>query len=135
MSVSDSDVPKDTETLQHLLGVVAENREKRCQEIRDDARREAGEIIRQAHTRVRGRLHRHVEELREKYRLRVASATARNQTLLRQQHQKEERALLDMAWPLLHEAMLALWRQAESRRRWVGAAVGLATELAYRTPA
>ena len=48
--------------------------------------------------------------------------------LLRQQHQKEERALLDMAWPLLHEAMAALWNQAESRQRWVNAAVGLATE-------
>ena len=128
MSNSDSDRQQDTDTLQHLLGVVVENREKRCQEVKDNARQEADEIIRQAHSRVRGRLHRHVNALRETDRLRVASATARNQTLLRQQHQKEERALLDMAWPLLHDAVLALWRQAESRHRWVDAAVGLATE-------
>ena len=123
MSASDTDMQPDTETLEHLLGVVVENREKRCQEVRDDACRQAREIIKQAHAKSRGRLHRHIDELREKYRLRVASATARNQTLLRQQHQKEERAILDVAWPMLRDAMLELWEAPESRGRWLQAAV------------
>ena len=68
-------------------------------------------------------MHRHVNELREKSRARIASANARNQTLLRQQHQKEDRALLDVAWPLLREAMIALWKEPDSRRDWLQAAV------------
>lgn len=126
MSDSKPDLQPDRETLEHLLGVVVENREKRCQELRDKANQQAADIVSQAYRKVRGRLHRHVNELREKYRLRVASATARNQTLLRQQHHKEERALLDVAWPMLHTALLAMWESPESRYRWIEAAVGSA---------
>jgi len=128
MSASDSQMPPDKETLEHLLGVVVENREKRCQDVRDRAQQQAAEIIQQAYARSRGRLHRHVNELREKSRLRVASARARNQTLLRQQHQKEDRAVLDVAWPLLREAMLDLWSNTETRTRWLDAAVAAATQ-------
>ena len=126
MSNSDSELQPDTETLEHLLGVVVESREKRCQEMRDKAHQQAAEIISQAHKKSRGRMHRHVNELREKYRLRVASATARNQTLLRQQHHKEERALLDVAWPMLRTALMALWAGPDSRYRWIEAAVASA---------
>ena len=123
MKVSDSNMQQDSETLEHLLGVVVENREQRCQEVRDNAHLQAREIIKQAYSRSRGRLHRHIVEVREKYRQRVNSARARNQTLLRQQHHKEERALLDVAWPLLHTAMMTLWVTPESRYRWIEAAV------------
>ncbi len=123
MSASDSRMQQDNETLEHLLGVVVENREKRCQQVREKAQQQAREITRQAHARSRARMHRHVNELREKYRARIASANARNQTLLRQQHQKEDRALLDVAWPLLREAMIALWKEPDSRRDWLQAAV------------
>jgi hypothetical protein len=61
--------------------------------------------------------------LREKYRVRVTAAVARNQTLLRRQHQKKDRAILDVAWPLLHQAMLALWNDPVSRRKWLDAAI------------
>lgn len=123
MSTSDSKMQQDNETLEHLLGVVVENREKRCQQVREKARQQARDITRQAHARTRARMHHHVNELREKYRLRITSANARNQTLLRQQHQKEDRAMLDVAWPLLREAMTALWNKPESRREWLLAAI------------
>jgi hypothetical protein len=127
MSISDSDMQLDTETLEHLLGVVVENRDKRCLEMRENARQQAGEIIRQAYTKGRVRMHYHIEALREKYRLRVTAATARNQTLLRRQHQKEDRAMLDVAWPLLREAILALWNDPVSRHKWLDAAVASAS--------
>lgn len=127
MSSAETDLQQNAETLEHLLGVVAENREIRCSEVREKAQEQAKEIIRQAHARGRARMHRHVIAMREKYRLRVASAHARNQTLLRQQHQKEDRAILDIAWPLLREAMLKLWRHPGSRRRWLEAAVATAS--------
>ncbi len=123
MKSSDPNLQPDTETLEHLLGVVVENREKRCQAVRDKAFQQAAEITGQAYKRSRARLHRHVDELREKYRLKVTSATARNQTLLRQQHHKEERALLDVAWPMLRTAMMALWQQHETRCQWIESAI------------
>lgn len=123
MSASESKTQEDNETIEHLLGVVVENREKRCQQVREKAQQQAREITRQAHARSRARMHRHVNELREKYRVRLTSATARNQTLLRQQHQKEDRAMLDVTWPLLREAMTALWNDPESRREWLQAAI------------
>ncbi len=130
MSFSDSDMQTDTETLEHLLGVVVENREKRCLELRENAQQQANEIIRQAYSKGRVRMHYHIEALREKYRLRVTAATARNQTLLRRQHQKEDRAILDIAWPLLREAILALWNEPVARHRWLDAAIASAsTEL------
>ena len=127
MSVSDSDMQQDTETLEHLLGVVVENREQRCRQVREKARQQGSEIIKLSYARGRARMRHHIDALREKYRLRVASATARNQTQLRQQHQKEDRAMLDIAWPLLSEAMLALWNDPESRHRWLEAAIGNAS--------
>lgn len=123
MSFSESDMQADTETLEHLLGVVVESREKRCQQLRDDAQQQARAIIRQAYSKGRVRMHHHIDALREKYRLRVTAAIARNQTLLRRQHQKEDRATLDVAWPLLREAMLALWDDPVSRHKWLDAAV------------
>jgi hypothetical protein len=123
MSISDSDMQADTETLEHLLGVVVENREKRCLELRNNAQQQARIIIRQAYSKGRVRMHHHIDALREKYRVRVTAAIARNQTLLRRQHQKEDRALLDVAWPLLHQAMLALWNDPVSRRKWLDAAI------------
>ena len=127
MSSSESNMQQDKETIEHLLGVVVENREKRCQQIREKAQQQAREITRQAHARSRARMHSHVNELREKYRARIASANARNQTLLRQQHQKEDRAMLDVAWPQLREAMMLLWNDHESRRDWLQAAVASAS--------
>jgi hypothetical protein len=127
MSSSDSDIQASAETLEHLLGVVVENREKRCQQVRDDAFRQANEIVKQAHARSLGRMHRHIVALREKYRVKIASATARNQTLLRQQHQKEDRAILDIAWPKLRETIVALWRQPDSRVKWLDAAIETAS--------
>jgi vacuolar-type H+-ATPase subunit H len=127
MSSSDPDMQQDTETLEHLLGVVVESREKRCQQVRDDAHQQAAEIIKLAHSKGRMRMHHHIEALREKYRTRVSSANARNQTLLRKQHHKEERAILDVAWPQLREAMLALWKHPDSRRIWLEAAIASAS--------
>jgi len=127
MSSSETDVEHDADTVEHLLGIVVENREKRCEELRESAYQEAREIIKQAHARSRARLRRHIDALREKYRVRVSSAHAHNQTLLRQQHQKTDRAILDIAWPLLREAMLALWKDPDSRRKWLNAAMASAT--------
>ena len=128
MKASEQDGQQQAETVEHLLGIVVENREKRCAEVRNNALQQAGEIIRQAYTKSRARMHRHINALREKQRQRVSSAIARNQTLLRQQHQKADRAIIDMAWPMLRKAMQALWNDTASRQNWLDAVMASAAD-------
>ena len=128
MKASEPDGQQQAETVEHLLGIVVENREKRCTEVRNNAWQQAREIIRQAHTKSRARMHRHINALRDKQRQRVSSAIARNQTLLRQQHQKADRAIIDMAWPILREAMQALWNDTASRQNWLDAVMATAAD-------
>lgn len=128
MKASEPDGQQQAETVEHLLGIVVENREKRCTEVRNNAWQQAREIIRQAHTKSRARMHRHINALRDKQRQRVSSAIARNQTLLRQQHQKADRAIIDMAWPMLREAMQALWNVTASRQNWLDAVMASAAD-------
>jgi len=111
------------ETLEYLLGIVVENQEQRCSEIRDSARSQANEMLKQAHTRVRSRVHHHIVMLREKYLQRISAAQSRNQTLIRQQRQLADKEVLDTAWPLLREALRALWNDSASRDRWLDAAI------------
>jgi hypothetical protein len=125
--MSEPDAKQQTETVEHLLGIVVENREKRCAQLRDEAQLEASGIIQQAHVKSCARMHRHVIALREKHSQRVSSAVARNQTLLRQQRQKADRAIADRAWPLLREAMQALWGRADTRRKWLDAVITSST--------
>lgn len=123
MNLPENDRKQDTETLEQLLGVVVENRDRRCTEVSKSTRLHAKEILKQAHTRVRARLRRHVSMLREKYRVSISAAQARKETLIRQQQQKADKACLDVAWPVLREALLALWMDPESRHSWMDAAI------------
>ena len=123
MNLPENDHTQDAETLEQLLAVVSENRDRRCSEVSETTRLHEQEILKQAHTRVRARLRRHVSMLREKYRVGISSAQARKETLVRQQRQKADKACLDAAWPVLQEALLALWRDPESRHTWIDAVI------------
>ena len=123
--------PQQTaETVQELLDVVTSNRDRRCGQLLEDAHARGRAIVGRAYARSRARMHRHISALREKYRVRVTATIARNETLLRQQHQQTDRAALAAAWPRLHDALLALWQHPASRRRWIDAAItGAASQL------
>lgn len=127
MNLPDSDLKQDTETLEHLLGIVAENREKRCADVHAKTQTQANRVLKQAHARVRARLRRHISILREKYRLSISAAKARNQTLIRQRQHKEDKACLNAAWPMLQEELMALWNNPDSRRTWIDRAVNSAS--------
>ena len=127
MNLPENDRRQDMETLQQLLDVVAENRDRRCADLSEDACLHAKEILKQAHTRVRARLRRHISILREKYRAGISAALARKETLIRQQQQRVDTACLDAAWPILLEALLALWKDPESRLAWINAAIDSAS--------
>ncbi|MEN8213005.1 MAG: hypothetical protein ABFR19_01460 [Pseudomonadota bacterium] len=117
---------QNSQTLEHLLAVVAENRDRRCAEILQHVDADAGDILHRAHTKVRARMHNHIAALREKYRLRISAAQARIQTQIRKQQQNADNAFLDEAWPALRDAMLALWKDPASRRDWLESAVEVA---------
>lgn len=122
MNPPDTD-KSNTDTMEYLLGVVFESREKRCAEIRERAQIQANDIIKQAYTRVRGRVHRHVMILREKHINRISAAHARNQTLIRQRRQATDKEILDSVWPMLRESLKGLWSNSETRSEWLGAAI------------
>lgn len=126
MNSSETD-KSNTETLEYLLGIVVENRDRRCTEIRKAARIQAKDIIKQAHTRVRARLHHHVTMLREKYIDRTSAAQARKQTLIRQQQQLANRDILNAAWPVLCESLRVLWNAPVTKQQWLEAAVSIAS--------
>ena len=113
----------NTQTLEYLLGVVVENREQRCDEVRESARIRVSESIKQAHASMRSRVHHHIVMLREKYRERVSAAYARNQTLIRQHRQVADKECLEAAWPILIDALKAMWNNPVSRHKWFAAAI------------
>ena len=127
MNLPETNDKQDTETLEQLLGVVSENRDRRCVEVSESTRLHAKDILKQAHIRVRARLRRHVSMLREKYRVGISAAKARKETLIRQQQQKADKACLDAAWPILREALRELWKDPESRNSWIDAAIDSAS--------
>lgn len=129
MNHSDKDSEETRETLEHLLGVVTESRERRCADIREQANQQAKDIIRQAYAQGRNRLHQHVRVLREKYQARSDSANARKQTLLRQQQHNNDKAVIDHAWPVVRLAILILWDEPESRKQWLAVAVETALSI------
>ena len=129
MNSPNTEDKQTTQTLEHLLGVVLENREQRCTDVSESTHAQAQEILKQAHTRVRARLHRHILILREKYRTSISAALARNHTLIRQQQQKADSAFLEKAWPILREALLTLWKAPESRMLWIDAAISNASSV------
>jgi hypothetical protein len=122
MKLADSE-KSNTQTLEYLLGVVVENREQRCAEVGESARIRASESIKQAHSSVRSRVHHHIVMLREKYRDRVSAAYARNQTLIRQHRQLADKECLEAAWPILMDALKAMWNNPVSRYQWLAAAI------------
>lgn len=109
--------------LRHLLDVVDRHREERCQELLEQARGEAGQLVKQAYRDARSRLHQDVLETRESVRRRLVSAEARRQTQLRQQRQRTDQEMLARIWQPLVDALLRRWRQKELRKQWVDALV------------
>lgn len=113
----------NTKSVEYLLTVIVENRERRCKEIRDSAHAEAKKLLKQTYADARGRVHERFYNLREKFTERVSAAQARNQTLIRQHHHQADKEILQTAWPMLGEALLARWADSESRSKWIDAAI------------
>jgi vacuolar-type H+-ATPase subunit H len=112
-----------------LLALVENYRESRCRQILEQARAQATEVVKQAHREARARMHKAIDEERARAQEKVASTHAQLQTRRRQRHHKADMALLETAWPALHETLVARWQDADSRRVWVRALVNQASTV------
>lgn len=102
-----------------LLEVVAAYRARRCEELRQPAEQQAREIRRSALTAAHQRVHTAVEEQRKRMAAEIGAAEARLATEHRLLAQRRAAAMLARAWTHLRSALLARWRDAATRTRWV----------------
>jgi F0F1-type ATP synthase membrane subunit b/b' len=105
--------------MRQLLQVVARHRDERCNELLGQARREAEQVIRQAHAESRARMHQSIGSIKEEQRQRLVAAEAQHQTRRRRRRQSVDMELLVMAWQPLRKALLARWSQEMARRQWI----------------
>jgi hypothetical protein len=131
MSVSTDDAVEVQ--MRQLLQVVARHRDERCNELLGQARREAAQVITQAHAEARVRMHQSVQGIREERRLRLAAAEAQLQTRRRRRREGADLWLLAAAWQPLRKALLARWSQETSRRQWIDFLVRQACTLLVAT--
>jgi F0F1-type ATP synthase membrane subunit b/b' len=119
--------------VRQLLQVVARHRDERCNELLGQARREAAEVIRQAHAEARARLHQSVQGIREERRRRLAASEAQLQTHRRRRREGADLWLLAAAWQPLRKALLARWSREKARRHWIDFLVRQACALLVAT--
>jgi len=119
--------------LKHLLEVVEQHRQGRCNELLQDAQSEARQHVKQAFGEARGRMHQEVLDLRERYRQQLTAVKAQQQTRIRKQQQQTDQALLATLWQPLHEALLRRWQQPDTRRIWIQQLVRQATATLVST--
>lgn len=112
-----------------LLKLVSDYREQECRRILDAAGKEAHEITKQAFRKERARLHDRVVAERSRARSLIQSARAEHATQERWTSERRSLDLLELAWPLLRERLLASWRVPGQRRRWVARYLHQAIDL------
>lgn len=110
---------KIEEREQGLLKLVEDYREGECRALLKAAESEAAELIRAAYGRERARLHERVIAERAQARARVHAARAERDTRERAGADRANARLLELAWPLLCEALLQRWQDPDARRAWV----------------
>jgi hypothetical protein len=108
------------ERQQGLLKLVEDYREQECGRILAAARQEAAELRTQSFRKQRARLHSRIVAERSRARLRIQAARAELATRERWTSERTNLELLQTAWPLLRERLLARWRVPEQRQRWAG---------------
>ncbi|MBK1719617.1 hypothetical protein [Thiocystis violacea] len=102
-----------------LLKLVSDYQEGECQTLLEAARAEAGRLLSLAYRQARARLHARVVAERANARERVHAVRAERETRARAGVERANARLLELAWPWLREALVARWREPESRRHWI----------------
>lgn len=115
MTSFDSIVSHQVET---LIGVLQERTDRRCREIRQEAKNRADALLSQSRREARMRVHEAVLEERRRRESALAEARHRLDSNARQQLQGRYQNLIDLAWPLLSRELAARWARPGSRAEW-----------------
>ena len=115
-----------------LLKLVEDYREQECRRLLDGARQEAGELLRKRFRRERDQLHKRVLAERSRAQSLIQAARAERATRERRTSEHWSLDLLESAWPLLRERLLARWRVPERRQRWAARYLRQARDLLPR---
>ncbi|MBF0310856.1 MAG: hypothetical protein HQL56_15150 [Magnetococcales bacterium] len=106
-----------------LLRLIDEQRQKRCEEMLQEARRQADEIVRRAHREARGRMRQAVGVERALMLRTVERAKSRMEAENRRRHLRQTTKMLSQARSLLEEAMRRRWADPVSRLAWLAMVV------------
>lgn len=115
-----------------LLKLVGAYKDQECKRLLDTARQEASELLHKSYRRERERLHKRVEAERSRARSLIQAARAERATSERRTSDHLSLDLLESAWPMLRERLLARWRVPEQRQRWAARYLRQALDLLPR---
>jgi hypothetical protein len=115
-----------------LIGVLRERTDKRCREMRQEAKQRADALLGQSRREARTRVHEAVLEERRRRERAIVEARHRLDTEARHRQQGRHQRLIDLAWPLLTQELGARWVRSPSRAEWCELLVDEATELLAR---
>lgn len=113
-----------------LLQVIADNREAKCQALREHAASEARAILKQAHAGAREQVRAELEETRKRDREQRARAEAQQRRRERLAREQDLKARLDEGARQVKELLAQSWQDPVERWTWVeGAALRAAAML------
>jgi hypothetical protein len=84
-----------------------------------EAKRAAREVVAQARSAARKRMHEAIVELRREGERRLARGRAQIETETRAAEQRQAAYAVSAAMPLLTEALVERWRDPQSRKLWI----------------
>lgn len=111
-----------------MLAAVQAQKDRHCREIESAVDRKAEQLLSESHDRMRKRVHRAVVEERQRREKALLDARHRIDTARRRRVQREYRAILQDAAPMLVAELKRRWYDNESRRSWCELVLGEAAE-------
>lgn len=105
--------------LQALTSLVAEQRDRACLAILEQARNEAKTILDAAHQAAQQRIKRAIREERARLKQALRTTQAKQATASRQRQLSGAKVMLREARELLQQRLIARWQDGESRRLWI----------------
>lgn len=112
--------------LQRLLEIVNEFERHQCEELLDQAKTQASQIVRHSYKNARNRLRTNIMEDRQQLEQSLASVRAKRHTFIMQQKHQASRIFLDKAWEQLTAKLKQRWKDKNHRGIWLKSIIDVA---------
>lgn len=104
--------------VESLIDTLSARQTSRCEEIEQDAGRRARQLLDDNRRKLRKRLHRAVDDERQRRNVALRDAERRIETAERSRLQERYGEFLEEAWPQLVDELRRRWNDRERRRAW-----------------